>query len=204
MKVLNFNDPYVDSKGNVSNLGNVLSDASVKESVEELIRDADKLNSNLSNKTKLSLELGDIRWTDGGNIESTTWKRSGIVKVTPNTKYILNRTLNANMNIIGYKENKTAITDGSVNTSGIAHNIKTSEYEFITTTTTNYIRIAISDTDLSENITLTNNGIGNTVVELVEDVSELKNDLGGLSFSVSGTTLSITDGSKTWTLNANN
>ena len=170
MKVLHFNDPYVDSKGNVNNLGNVLSDSSLKESV-------DKLNSNLSNKTKFFLEIGDIRWSDGGNIESTTWKRSGFVKVTPNTKYILNRTLTGDMNIIGYKENKTAITDGSVNGSGIAHKIKTTEYEFITTTTTNYIRIAISDTDLSENITLTNNGIGNTVVELVEDVAELKNDL---------------------------
>lgn len=35
---------------------------------------------------------------------------------------------------------------------------------------------------------------------LAADVAELKNDLGGLSFSVSGTTLSITDGTNTWTL----
>ena len=35
---------------------------------------------------------------------------------------------------------------------------------------------------------------------LTHDVAELKNDLGGLSFSVSGTTLSITDGINTWTL----
>ena len=35
---------------------------------------------------------------------------------------------------------------------------------------------------------------------LTADVAELKNDLGGLSFSVSGTTLSITDGTNTWTL----
>ena len=35
---------------------------------------------------------------------------------------------------------------------------------------------------------------------LTEDVASLKNDLGGLSFSVSGTTLSITDGTNTWTL----
>lgn len=33
-----------------------------------------------------------------------------------------------------------------------------------------------------------------------EDVAELKNDLGGLSFSVNGTTLTITDGTNTWTL----
>ena len=35
---------------------------------------------------------------------------------------------------------------------------------------------------------------------LTADVAELKNDLGGLSFSVSGTTLSITNGTNTWTL----
>lgn len=33
-----------------------------------------------------------------------------------------------------------------------------------------------------------------------EAVTQIKNDLGGLSFSVSGTTLSITDGTNTWTL----
>ena len=38
---------------------------------------------------------------------------------------------------------------------------------------------------------------------LASDVAEIKNDLGGLSFSVSGTTLSITDGTNTWTLGAN-
>lgn len=38
---------------------------------------------------------------------------------------------------------------------------------------------------------------------LTHDVAELKNDLGGLTFSASGTTLSITDGTNTWTLGAN-
>ena len=38
---------------------------------------------------------------------------------------------------------------------------------------------------------------------LASDVAEIKNDLGGLSFSASGTTLSITDGTHTWTLGAN-
>ena len=35
---------------------------------------------------------------------------------------------------------------------------------------------------------------------LTADVAELKNDLGGLKFSASGTTLTITDGTNTWTL----
>ena len=38
---------------------------------------------------------------------------------------------------------------------------------------------------------------------LTHDVAEIKNDLGGLSFSASGTTLTITDGTNTWTLGAN-
>ena len=33
-----------------------------------------------------------------------------------------------------------------------------------------------------------------------DEIEQIKNDLGGLSFSVSGTTLSITDGTNTWTL----
>ena len=38
---------------------------------------------------------------------------------------------------------------------------------------------------------------------LTHDVAEIKKDLGGLTFSASGTTLSITDGTNTWTLGAN-
>lgn len=38
---------------------------------------------------------------------------------------------------------------------------------------------------------------------LTHDVADLKNDLGGLTFSASGTTLTITDGTNTWTLGAN-
>ena len=38
---------------------------------------------------------------------------------------------------------------------------------------------------------------------LTHDVADLKNNLGGLTFSASGTTLSITDGTHTWTLEAN-
>ena len=38
---------------------------------------------------------------------------------------------------------------------------------------------------------------------LTHDVAEIKNALGDLTFSVSGTTLSITDGTNTWTLEAN-
>ena len=36
-----------------------------------------------------------------------------------------------------------------------------------------------------------------------DEIELLKNDLGGLSFSVSGTTLTITDGTNTWSLSVN-
>ena len=42
--------------------------------------------------------------------------------------------------------------------------------------------------------------VGEVNVYINNAIDEVKNDLGGLSFSVSGTTLSITDGTNTWTL----
>ena len=42
-----------------------------------------------------------------------------------------------------------------------------------------------------------------SVKMLAEEVNQQKNDLGGLSLSASGTTLTITDGTNTWTLEAN-
>ena len=42
--------------------------------------------------------------------------------------------------------------------------------------------------------------VGENNKTLDTELTELKNDLGGLSFSVSGTALSITDGTNTWTL----
>ena len=57
-------------------------------------------------------------------------------------------------------------------------------------------RMYEAETDFSNiasNIIVATNGLG-------KEVAKLKNDLGGLSFSVSGTTLSITDGTNTWTL----
>ena len=42
-----------------------------------------------------------------------------------------------------------------------------------------------------------------SVKMLADEVSAQNESLGGLSFSASGTTLTITDGTNTWTLNAN-
>ena len=52
--------------------------------------------------------------------------------------------------------------------------------------------------DVPENAVFTDTVYDDT--EVKEEIAEINSDLGGLSFSVSGTTLSITDGTNTWTL----
>ena len=98
-------------------------------------------------------------------------------------------------------------------------NTYTGEYgigAIITAGTTNKIQIIISNGVTISNLVvkpmITTNlsatyddfvpytGEGET---LTHDVAEIKNDLGGLTFSASGTTLTITDGTNTWTLGAN-
>ena len=59
MKVLNFNDPYVDSKGNVSNLEDVLSDSSVKESVDYINNNLNASNAGAHNSIYRGKYLGN-------------------------------------------------------------------------------------------------------------------------------------------------
>ena len=60
-----------------------------------------------------------------------------------------------------------------------------------------YVRIKFKKSDDSN---FTPSQAGHVGVYINNSIDKLKNDLGGLSFSVSGTTLSITDGTNTWTL----
>ena len=59
-------------------------------------------------------------------------------------------------------------------------------------TTYAYIRLERDNYDI--------NNVRKVYVYINNSIEQIKNDLGGLSFSVSGTTLSITDGTNTWTL----
>ena len=52
--------------------------------------------------------------------------------------------------------------------------------------------------DVPENAVFTDTVYDDT--DIKEEIASINSDLGGLSFSVSGTTLSITDGTNTWTL----
>ena len=64
MKVLNFNDPYVDSKGNVSNLEDVLSDSSVKESVDYINNNLNASNAGAHNSIYRGKYLGNALTTE--------------------------------------------------------------------------------------------------------------------------------------------
>ena len=54
--------------------------------------------------------------------------------------------------------------------------------------------------DTTQMIVTVKTSTPNFRVYINNEIDSIKNDLGGLSFSVSGTTLSITDGTNTWTL----
>ena len=64
MKVLNFNDPYVDSKGNVNNLEDVLSDSSVKESVDDINNNLNASNAGAHNSIYRGKYLGNALTTE--------------------------------------------------------------------------------------------------------------------------------------------
>ena len=264
MKVLNFNDPYVDRKGDVNNLGDVLSDTSVdltdyakktdipatlpanggnadtvnnhtvesdvpenavftdtiyddtevKGSIEELNRSLGVIGKckNLLNPTKKTSTSkgitftanGDGTYTLNGTCEtgSIFYFELGNVEV-PNKNLVLLGSKNVNVGI--YISGKTNTAFG--NTSIINDDVKGTKVGFGIA-----IRNGVICTNeivkpmICENLNATYDdfvpytGDGDT---LTHDVAEIKNDLGDLSFSASGTALTITDGTNTWTLNAN-
>ena len=127
---------------------------------------------------------------------STTYGQvtSDEIKVKPNGKYIKNSFNNANFPNSFFDENHNFIrreeTSSFITVPSNAH----------------YIRVCLSKSEIDtfqfeEGTTSTPyEPYIPSVKMLAEEVSAQKNDLGGLSLSVSGTTLSITDGTNTWTL----
>lgn len=164
--------------------------------------EVDEINSNLSLNLRLALEQGDL--DNGGTpISSTVYKRTiNYIKVKPNTEYTILRSSTSNLYVFGFQSKGIVITDG-INTNKIflVYENTQTNVSFTTTSTTQYIKVVVKNIDLSEEISIDlSNSIGETVSNNTNNIDELKNDLGGLSFSVSGTTLSITDGTNTWTL----
>ena len=126
-------------------------------------------------------------------LEKGKYKLTGAVDENNYIRCIVNKPSGTNI----YDYGDGCILD--VNETGIAITLL-----IVTTDDTSQTRIIkpMLTTDLSAtyNDFVPYTGDGET---LASDVAEIKNDLGGLSFSASGTTLSITDGTNTWTLKAN-
>lgn len=219
MKILNFNDPYVDRKGDVNNLGDLFTDTiyddtEVKESIEELNESLSVIGKckNLLNPTKKTSTLKGITFTANGDgtytlngtctAESIFYFELGHVEV-PNKNLILLGSKNVNVGIyISGKTNSafgnTAIVNDDVKGTKagfgiVMRNGVTVTNEIVKPMITEYLTATYDDY-------VPYTGDGDT---LTHDVAEIKNDLVGLSFSVSGTILTITNGENTWTLNAN-
>ena len=272
MKVLNFNDPYVDSKGNVNNLEDVLSDISVdltdyakKTDIPSTLPanggNADTVNNHtVESDVPVEAKFTDTIYDDT-EVKGSIAKLNESLSVIGKCKNLLNPTLNTStLNGVTC----TANGDGTYTLNGTANSQASFElvtnfslekgkkykilgcpngggestyliqYKFSTeqtpifdtgngkdfleidswkqdniwiivqsgATVSNLVFKPMITTDLSATYDdfVPYTGDGDT---LTHDVAEIKNDLGDLSFSASGTTLTITNGVNTWTLNAN-
>ena len=128
-------------------------------------------------------------------LEKGKYKLTGAVDENNYIRCIIKKSASENINIYDYGDG--CILD--VNETGV-----TIALLIVSTDDTSQIRIIkpMITTNLSATYDdfVPYTGDGET---LTHDVAEIKKDLGGLTFSVSGTTLSITDGTNTWTLGAN-
>ena len=144
------------------------------------------LNNNLDNQKALSFTLGDLSWDVGSELPSTAWKRTTFINVLPNTKYKITRKNNSTCNILGYNLGKSAITDGtavSVHANGL-YSGNAEEIEFTTTSTTEYIRFAIADSDTTENINFELGSFRTAIDELTVEVGQINNNLSQLEIDL--------------------
>ena len=138
----------------------------------------------------------------------SSWKNNGIktIPCKPNTKYTFS-----------WEYEGDSVGDIYIFENGSTNNIryainKAHKLSITTSADAEYLIVRVGVSNSGTSITYWNFQLeeGDTatpyepyipsVKMLSHDVANLKNDLGGLSFSVSGTTLSITDGTNTWTL----
>ena len=128
-------------------------------------------------------------------LEKGKYKLTGAVDENNYIRCIIKKSASENINIYDYGDG--CILD--VNETGV-----TIALLIVSTDDTSQIRIIKPMLTTNLNATYDDfvpyTGDGET---LTSDVAEIRNDLGGLTFSASGTTLTITDGTHTWTLQAN-
>lgn len=259
MKVLNFNDPYVDRKGYVNNLGDVLSDISVdltdyakKTDIPATLPANGGNADTVNNHTVESNVPENAVFTD--TIYDDTEVKESIVKLSSNLDTLEFGEISGVNNILDITQNYISNSNGVLSVSGNKVTVTGDWYcyyiidveentdYFISGNVdsyTNFNYCAVYNEDVSTPIVIdclnktfnsgnntkiafllySGNGESGTTVfsnlmiekgtkatdykPYIPSVKMLADDLGGLSFSVSGTTLSITDGENTWTLNAN-
>ena len=131
----------------------------------------------------------DGTWTDLGSAISNTNKiycKSGDIidlKYSSSIRYLFIEFFNGNDEFISSKvaDNASALRETAPEN-------------------TSYIRFGIQ---VEDGALISSDTAGKTIVYVNNAIDEIKKDLGGLTFSASGTTLTITDGTNTWTLGAN-
>ena len=263
MKVLNFNDPYVDRKGDVNNLGDVLSGTSVdlkdyakKTDIPTTLPANGGNSDTVNNHTVESDVPTDAKFTD--TVYDDTEIKYGEIAGGKNlfNGNFTEELLEASNNYTDIKliTEKRLIKDiKGITFATFGAYLKKGTYTFSYTNNAYFSlnRVAIAGTDcvnvtesIRKSYTWTQNTDGWTyfgmegddsetgvvdtpfsitpdiqieegtqatsyepyipsVKMITEEFGKIKNDLGGMSLSASGTTLTITNGVNTWTLNAN-
>ena len=145
---------------------------------------------------------GDGTYTLNGTSTKDRWISFGYMTLKPGKYKFIATENNIRVNNLSVSLNNTAVayTGGifTVKSKGV-YDIGLSTF---TETFDNVIIKPMLTTDLNATYDdfVPYTGDGET---LTHDVAEMKKDLGNLTFSASGATLTITDGTHTWTLKAN-
>ena len=193
-------EPYIPS---VKMLAGVVNQQN--ESLSVIGKCKNLFNSTLKTNTKNGVTCtnnGDGTYTLNGTSTKDRWISFGYMTLKPGKYKFIATENNIRVNNLSVSLNNTAIAyTGDIFTikSKSVCDIGLSTF---TKTFDNVIIKPMLTTDLSATYDdfVPYTGDGKT---LASDVSEMKKDLGDLTFSASGTTLSITDGTHTWTLKAN-
>ena len=161
----------------------------VDNAIEQIKNDLDTLSygensggANLFDKSKIV--RGAAIGSGGSPYSNGSYGYSGYIHVEPNTEYTF-------MNVDWfdyYDANKSHISQSTGGTGTTPSNAKYVIVSFILSVVNSVMVAKFHQTEYVPYV-MSN-----------KQLTSLKNDLGGLSFSVSGTTLSITDGTNTWTL----
>ena len=184
----------------------IYDDTEVKGSIEELNSNLDGLEySDVAGGKNIwdeQWQVGIISSDDGSYINYNEDISSiNFIKVKPNTTYYVASNVGVQIKYFDSSKNPIGATWGA--------NGKNSTFK--TTSDTAYIKFRTSKNGgtYNDDIAIIEGTGGDyqpyipSVKMLADEVKTQNESLGGLSFSVSGTTLSITDSTNIWTLEAN-